>query len=227
MPRLMSVPLLSTLLGASLLAAAAGTNEPPKEPPDAKETPDTKEPGEPVLPPWTLRDWYRTSNLADVREGTITLDALQGRETWVAVFRRDPAYADPRLRAEFRVAPAGIGLRAVGLLFGSTNGQTFHALEITRDEAVLYRAEPGKARAVLARRGGLTRPDGVWQSASVECNGQIIRVFFRNELLFTAEERGLQPGLIGAYASQGRAEVRLDVAGRATRLSRPWQLRSP
>jgi hypothetical protein len=238
MPRLIALAVLSAVLGA--VAAAAETNEPAKEPKEAKEAKEAKEPAERALPPWTLKDWYRTSNLAQLRSEVrevatpqgktrvqvevLFLDALREKGGRVAVFRRDPAYVDPKVSAEFRVEPAGIGTRAVGLIVGSLDSGDYHALEITRTEAILYRAEAGKDRVVLARRGGLTRPEGVWQTAALDCSGHLLRVFFNNRLLFTAESRALKPGLVGAYAAQGRAEVILTCNGRATRLAVPWQL---
>jgi len=236
MPRPIALAVLLAVLGA--VATAAETADTAKEPREAKDAKEAKEPSEPSLPPWTLKDWYRTSNLVQLRTLTLTqgktqvpvealyLDALREKTLWVAAFRRDPAYVDPRVSAELNVELAGVGTRAVGLIVGSTDSENYHALEFTRTEAILYRAEAGKERVILGRRR-VNRPENVWLNATLECSGQLIRIFFNGQLLFTAESRELKPGLVGTYAAQARAQVILTGNGRPTRLAVPWQLREP
>jgi hypothetical protein len=205
---------MSAVLAAALSAVALAG--------EAAQEPPTKDDTQPAIPPGVLGDWYRTSLLATIKDGVIRLDALQ-KEDLVAVFNWNRPLVDVRLTADFRVEPAGIGSRAVGLIFGSTDSATYHAVEIDRTTVVLYRVMPGKPRLELARRGGFDRPDGPWYSARVECNGPMIKVFFQGRQLYTVNSRDLRPGVVGAYARQARVEVRRLVAdGRPTRLARPW-----
>jgi len=173
----------------------------------------------------TLRDWYRTSKLATIRGGAWYLDALRAKGP-VAVFHRHKAFVDTRLKVEFRVQPAGIGDRAIGLIFGATDGQTYHVLHIGRTRVTLYRVAPGQPRLELARRGGPMRADGTWQTARVECSGDLIRAYFGGRLLYTVRSPDLQAGLVGVYAAGSRADVRrVEFSGRPARLARPWRLR--
>ena len=185
----------------------------------------TGEPAGPHPTIGTLNNWHRTSLLATIRDGMLYLDALRG-DTQVALFRRYEAYTDVHLAVEFKVEPVGTGVRALGLIFGSTDNLTCHYVHIDRRQAILCRSEPGQPWIELARRGGLTKPEGQWYTARVECQGTLIKVFFQGKLLYAVKSPALQPGLVGVYAGQGRAWVRrVEVTGKRARLARPWRLR--
>jgi hypothetical protein len=170
-----------------------------------------------------LPDWVRSSNLAEIRDDMFYLDALKSGP--VFVFRRDKYFYDPKISLQFKQEDVGTGERGVGLVFGSTNGGTYHCIQVTRKDVILYRITPGQGRVQLDRRGGLNKPEGQWYQIRVECQGPQIKVSFEGKHLFTFFSKELQPGAVGFYASDGRAWVRrLDVDGKPTRLGEAWKL---
>jgi len=214
--RCLCLMIVSALAAGSLWAAAVPPSLlPPKDKGAAKEK------QKPNM--GDLSDWIRSSNLAEIRDGMFYLDALKTKEP-VSVFRRDLSFTDAKVNLEFKVEPVGTGDRAVGLTFGSTGSQTYHAIEIDRRDVVLYRVTRGQPRVELDRRGGFTKPEGKWYQVRVECQGSLIRVFFDNKFLFAFNSPQLQAGYVGFYANQSRAWVRrLDVTGKQTRLPRAWK----
>ncbi|HUT31909.1 MAG TPA: hypothetical protein VNE39_00385 [Planctomycetota bacterium] len=209
---------LLTLAGAALAAAPLPPSLlPPKEKEDT-----TKEEEKPNI--GDLKSWIRSSNLAEIRDEMFYLDALRGKEP-VSVFRRDQTFGETKASFQFKVESVGAGARAVGLIFGSTSGSAYHAVEIGRRDVVLYRVTPGQPRVELDRRGGITRREGEWYEAKVECQGPLVRVFFGDKFLFAFNSPKLQAGYVGFYADESRTWVRrLDVTGQPSRLSQEWKL---
>ena len=172
----------------------------------------------------TLADWHRNSKRASVRNGMLYLDSLQPHGQ-VRMFRREQAWADVRLEVEFRAEPVGTGVRAVGLVFGSTDSLTYHCVHIDRRHAILCRSTAEKSWIEIMRRPVQRKEQGRWYTARVECDGPQIKVFVEGKLLYVAKSAALTPGLVGVYAGQARAWVRRVAAtGKPARLSRPWQL---
>ncbi len=207
------------VLLAALVVPGLGAPLPPSlQPPQAGEPKKEEEPNI-----GNLADWIRSSNLAEIRDGMFYLDALNAKEP-VYVFRRDKILADAKVSFQFKVEPVGQGERAVGLIFGSTDGRTYHCIHITRRDVILYRVAPGGGRIELDRRGGFTKPEGSWYEARVECQGPLIRTFFDGKFLFAFTSPQLQPGYVGFYGSEGRAWVRrLDFEGRPAQFRQAWK----
>lgn len=169
-------------------------------------------------------DWARTSKEATARGGVLILDALRTDQR-VAVFRKDKAFIDTQLTARFRVQRVGTGDRTFGLLFGSTDGQTYFALEIDRDEMRLVRVRPGKPPQTIARRG-VRDHTGQFATARVACQGTLCRAYYDNQTLTVRHLEGLEAGRIGAYARGARVEVStIEFSGKPARLPTAWQLR--
>lgn len=212
------------LLAACVAALAGWAQAQPELPPSLKFPKQEEKKEEPKPNIGELANWIRSSNYAEIRDGMFYLDALKSKEP-VMVFRRDQTFGDTKASFQFKVEPVGPGERAVGLIFGSTSGGEYHAVELGRRDIVLYRVAPGQPRVELDRRGGFTKPDGQWYEASVECQGTIVRVFFENKFLFAFTSPQLKPGYVGFYANESRAWVRrLDAAGQPARLPQAWKL---
>ena len=209
---------LAAAAGAALAAAPVpgpSTFVPPKEE-------EPKEEEKPNI--GTLTDWVRSSNLAEIRDGMFYLDALKAKEP-LTVFRRDKSFGNTKVAFQFKVEPTGSGERAVGLIFGSTDGGTYHCVQLDRRDIVLYRVTPGQPRVELDRRGGINKTDDKWYEAKVECEGPLVRVFFDGKFLFAFNSPRLQPGYVGFYASESRAWVRrLNFEGQPARLPQAWKL---
>jgi len=155
----------------------------------------------------------------------LSLDSLLQREQ-VKMFRKDQAWADVTLEVEFRVEPVGRGVRAVGLIFGSTDGLTYHYVHIDRRSAILCHSTPEKMWNELKRRRITRQEGGGWYTARVETAGSQIKVFFGGKLLYVVKSNALKPGLVGVYSSQGRVVVRrVTATGKRARLPVQWKLR--
>ena len=173
-----------------------------------------------------LRNWERTSNLAEIRNSVLYLDGLRSKEP-VAVFRKEKAFINTRLAADFRVQRLGSGERIVRLILGSTDSLTYHALEVARRKVSLIRVAPGEPPKILRSRA-VRDHEGSWRTARIVCNGTLVRAFFEGQLLYVVQVPELQPGLIGVSTSRARVEVRgLEFGGTPTRLRLAWRLRKP
>ena len=210
------------LLALATTVFAAAPIPPSLLPPAEKEdtTPEAEKPNI-----GDLTTWIRSSKLAEIRDGMFYLDALKAKEP-LSVFRRDQTFGETKASFQFKVESVGTGDRAVGLIFGSTSGSSYYSVEIGRRDVVLYRNAPGQPRQELDRRGGITRREGEWYEAKVECQGPLVRVFFGDRFLFAFNSPKLQAGYVGFYANESRAWVRrLDVTGQPSRLPEAWKLK--
>jgi len=172
-----------------------------------------------------LNDWYRTSNLAEIRDGQFYLDSLSAKDR-ISVFRRDQSFYNTSVSLDFMVDDTGQGSRSVGLMFGATDSENYYSLNIGRRDVQLCRVVNGN-RTVLDSRGNLDKRDGQYYTARVDCQGSIIRVFLGDRFLFAHTATDLKPGFVGFYADQGRAHIRrLDFSGKQASVDSGWQLRS-
>jgi len=170
-----------------------------------------------------LGDWARTSKFATTRGSVLVIDALLAKER-VAVFRRDKPFVDVSLAAEFRIERVGKAHQAFGLVFGSTDSQTYYAFEIGREEMRVVRVEPGKEPVALVARG-IRDPAGRWATARLKLEGSLFRGYFGRQVLEFRSIPGLQAGWVGAYAHNGRVSVRdLRFGGKPSRLSKAWRI---
>jgi len=179
------------------------------------------QPAEPAPGVGNLND-YLVSSRQDVRlkDGLLLVDALQAREPVFAV-RRDKAFQNVAATVQFRMDPVGMK-REFGLVFGSTNGSTYHAVRVDRTSVVLYEYRPGQPPRELARRAGFTKPDGQWYEAKIETSGPQVKVFFDGKYLFAFNSPQLKPGHVGFYANGGRAWVRkFEIGGTPSRAMLP------
>lgn len=173
-----------------------------------------------------LRDWVRTSNLADLRGAHLYLDGIRDRGQ-LAVFYRHKAFIHTKLAADFRVERIGRGERPFGLIFASTDSRTYLALEIERQKVSLLRVAPGKPPEVLGSRA-VRDEQGRWHVARVACTAGLIKVFYDDRFLYQVQVPGQPGGRVGVYTKDARAEVRgLEFSGTPTRLTRQWRLLKP
>ncbi len=184
--------------------------------------------GEPLGNPFATgeltRDWERTSNYAAIRNGVLVLDTLHGKQP-VAVFRKDKTFVDTQVASEFRIERVGGGARAFRIVFGSTDGQTYFALEIDGDAMTLVRVLPGQKPQTLARRA-VRDHTGEWVTARLECRGSLCRAYYDGQTLELHKIPGLEAGRVGACAVGGRVDVRgFTFGGTASRLAKAWRLR--
>ncbi|MBM4038184.1 MAG: DUF1080 domain-containing protein [Planctomycetes bacterium] len=209
---------LKTLGILGLLVTAALAAEP---------TLPNLQPADPTPGIGNLND-YLVSSQQDVqlKDGLLLVDALQAREP-VFALRRDKAFQNVAATVQFRMDPVG-AKREFGLVFGSTDGSTHHAVHVDRTSVILYEYRPGQPPRELARRAGFTKPDGQWYEAKVETSGPQVKVFFDGKYLFAFNSPQLKAGHVGLYANGGRAWVRkLDIGGTPSpaMLPQTWRAR--
>lgn len=170
-----------------------------------------------------LRNWWRTSKYAQVRRGVLLLDSLRTRE-FVAVFRREKAYWNVHMVADFCVERLGKDGQTFGLIVGSTDSQNYHALEFERRKVSLIRVAEGQTVQTLATRG-IRDHIGTVQRGRLECTSTLVRAYYGPDLLLTVKAPQLKEGLIGVYARAAQVWVYgLEFVGTRTRLRRPWRL---
>ena len=185
------------------------------------------QPAEPAPGLGAMND-YLVSSQQDVKlkDGLMELNAVQGSAP-VFALRRDKAFQNTTATVQFRMDPVGMK-REFGLVFGATNGSTYHAVRVDRTSVILYEYRPGQPPRELARRAGFTKPDGQWYEAKIESSGPQVKVFFDGKYLFAFNSPQLKPGHVGLYADGGRAWVRkFDVGGTPSPATLPqtWRAR--
>jgi hypothetical protein len=179
------------------------------------------QPGEPPAGVGTVNDYLRSSAQdVQIKEGMLYVDALTAKDP-VFALRRDKAFQNVTATVQFMMEPVG-AKREFGLVFGSTNASTFHAVRVDRTSVILYEYRPGQPPRELARRAGFTKQDGQWYEAKVETSGPQVKVFFDGKYLFAFNSPQLQAGHVGFYANGGRAWVRkLELGGTPAAASLP------
>lgn len=214
------------VLALGAVVCACGTGAAGATKPATKAGPDQSALANPFTRETLLSDWVRTSNLAEVRGANLYLDGIRDRGQ-LAVFFRHKAFVNTSLAADFRVERVGRGERPFGLVFASTDSQTYLALEVERTKVRLLRVAPGKAPEVLGSRA-IRDQQGRWHVARVACTAGLIKVFYDDRFLYQAQVPGHPGGRIGVYTKGARAEVRgLEYSGTPTRLSKEWRLVRP
>ena len=181
----------------------------------------TLQPAEPATGVGTINDYLRSSDQdVQIKDGMLLVDGVRAKDP-VFALRRDRAFQNVQATIQFMVEPVG-GKREIGLVFGSTNANTYHAVHVDRTSVILYEYRPGQPPRELARRAGFTKPDGQWYEAKVETSGPQVKVSFDGKFLFSFSSPQLQPGHVGFYATGGRAWVRkMDLGGTPARVSLP------
>lgn len=173
-----------------------------------------------------LRDWVRTSNLAEIRKGVLYLDGVLAPRP-VAVFERHKAFVSTQAAADFRVARLGRKARCFRLIFGSTDSLTYHAVEVERTKVSLIRVAPGEPAKTLDSRG-IRDSEGQWHVVKADCLAGLIRVYYEGRLQFAVRGPKLPAGKIGVWTRGARVEVRgLTFGGQPARMSEVWRLRAP
>lgn len=97
------------------------------------------------------RDWQRTARVVDVKGGVLILPGTLHKQR-LAAFRDEQPFTDVRLTAEFLVHRRGAPGHSFGIAFGSTDSQTYPALQVERQKVSLVRVAGGKTAAVLASK---------------------------------------------------------------------------
>jgi hypothetical protein len=167
--------------------------------------------------PDALAQWHVLDKRPRVKDGVLRLD---GGGSPCRVFLKTPAFGDVSLSASYRVEEDS-GVMAVGFVIGSTDSVTFTYVHYDKNSAILCRSDAEQSWREVKRTGKPHQPD-TWYAARLEREGNRVRVFFEDRLLYEAECAG-EPGLVGFYASQTLGQVKdIVVTGTPAGLAEPW-----
>ncbi|NOY81305.1 MAG: DUF1080 domain-containing protein [Kiritimatiellaeota bacterium] len=142
------------------------------------------------------------------KDGALVQGSVEGRPT---AFYRDHAFGDMSLQVEFRVQPRGRGVRAAGMLFGSTSSTdaTFVHFDTRNRQVIVWqRRDVGGHHRELGRARGLPLNDSVWHIGRVDLFSGRLRVYLDGRVVLRVPDVRPGPGLVGLYTSQGGVAFR-------------------
>ena len=169
--------------------------------------------------------WQPVQGTWVVKEGTYEQSDVVPATT--TTFLTHPVFADLRLRVRFRVANAGGGVRAAGLIFRSTDSQRFYYVhyDTKNSQVILVKQTPEKPWGEIKRVRNLRVAPDEWHEARVECEGDAIRVFLDGNAVIEAHDSTFPAGRIGLRCGQGRiAFDDVHVEGTTGTLAKEWTL---
>ncbi|MFQ6097680.1 MAG: sialidase family protein [Armatimonadota bacterium] len=181
------------------------------------------------------------STLAEGSDGAPRWQPVQGRwavrdgayeqtdfvPTTTTTFLTEPVFADFAFTVRFRVANVGGGVRAAGLIFRSVDSERFYYVhyDTRNSQVILVKQTPEKPWGEIKRVGNLTMPAERWHEASVQCEGETIRVFLTGKRIIEARDSTFKAGRVGLRCGQGRiAFDDVSVKGTAGALEREWTI---
>ncbi len=140
-------------------------------------------------------------------DGVLVQKSLKGRPT---AFYRKHAFGDVSMRVEFRVQPRGGGVRAAGMLLGSTSSRAaaFVHFDTRNRQVIVWRRENDGSQDELGRVRGLSLTDGAWHIGRVDLFSGRLQVYLDGRVVLRVPDVRPEPGLVGLYTSQGGVEFR-------------------
>jgi len=167
--------------------------------------------------------WVITSGYAEIRQSQLYLDAISDKNR-LAAFNRYNDYIDSSMSATFRVERTGRGDKPFGLIFGSTDSQTYMAVEVRKGGVRLVSFAGGKEEKEF-RKYAIRDAGDIWQTVSFSCLDTLVRVSYGGKEIFTVNLPKRPTGRFGIYAEDARVWVNaLDIQGKAARLPKAWTL---
>jgi sialidase-1 len=120
-----------------------------------------------------------------------------------------PALTDATITVDFRVQPAGPGVRAAAIAFRATGTMSYYWAHFdSRNGAViLVQSTPTESWHEIGR-GSCPISADAWHTARVECRGDTVRVALDGKEVLTGKDATLKAGRIGLGTSQGQVQFR-------------------
>jgi len=160
----------------------------------------------PVLAPGHEAEWSLQGGSWAFGEGV--LEQQSASDGHVALLR-EPAVADFALTVEFRILPAGTGVRAAAIAFRATGTMTYYwaHLDSKNSQVILVHSTPDEAWHEIARKPCPIAPD-VWHTAQVVGAGPSITLRLDGKEVLAASDATLAAGRVGVGTSQGQVLYR-------------------
>ncbi|NLV44551.1 MAG: DUF1080 domain-containing protein [Candidatus Hydrogenedentes bacterium] len=164
-------------------------------------------------------NWMFPDGHARVEQGELVLD---GRQSNPRAFYTPQEWTDVSLKASFLVESAETGVLACGFIVRAKDGRNYYYVHYDRGQAILCRSDENNGWNEIKRAGNLDKPAGVWHRGEVQCQGDRLRVFLNDVLLYEAQDAALASGRVGFYAGEGVAHVKdIVISGEARPASGP------
>lgn len=161
--------------------------------------------------PNAARNWLFLDPTARIENGELVFD---GRKRISRAIFTPSEWYDVKLSAKFFVEPQPQGVLACGFIVRAVDAKNYYYIHFDRGQAILVRYSTGNEWNEIKRVGGLDKPAGQWHDASLECQGNTLRVTLNGKLLYEVTDDKLSAGRIGFYGSQGLVRVKdIRVAG--------------
>ncbi|MBM4079887.1 MAG: DUF1080 domain-containing protein, partial [Planctomycetes bacterium] len=171
--------------------------------------------------PADLKAWTLDGGEWAVRDGC--MEQTTTGSGWA--FWPERAFSDVSVAVEFRAWPEGSGVKAAGVIFRSTDSQSFYGVhfDAKHSQVVLWSSPYVKGDWVVVKRVRQKIEENVWHAASVTAKGKELRVTLDGQEIISAQDERYADGVIGLYASQGHVAFRnLKVSGAPVR--KEWKL---
>ena len=130
---------------------------------------------------------------------------------------------------EFMALPAGDGVKAASLVFGSPNSECFYwtHFDCKNRQHIMYMLKDGQYKD-LGRVARLSLPLSQWHKIKVVHDPPKIEVYLNGKLITSVKDATFKGGVIGVRGGQGHVRFRnLRAEGTPFKLARPWRAVAP
>jgi sialidase-1 len=167
--------------------------------------------------------WKFTEPTGALKGGELVFD---GRKEMSRGFYLPLEWRDVSLQADFLVEPAANGVLACGFVVRAQDAASYYYVHFDRTQAILVRSSVDKSWSEIKRVGGLKKPAGEWHRAKLDCEGETLKVYLNDKLLFQATDKTFsQSGRIGFYANQGIAHLKnISVVGESSPANKAFRI---
>lgn len=170
--------------------------------------------------------WRFSGRAWTMAGGRLRQDSVDGQPR---AFYQPAIYGDVDVQVRFRVADAGSGVQAAGLILRSADSRSGFLIhyDCRNDQIIITRDGDGEARHEVGRKRGVPLDSGRWYTARTRITGETITVYLDGVEQLSLSDATLPAGLVGLYTSQGMAEFEaFEVTGAAAELPEPWRLKT-
>ena len=169
--------------------------------------------------------WHVEDPTWRVADGVIeqTDPELRGTFAWL----KTHAFGKLTYEGEFMALPAGTGVKAASLVFGSTDSGNLYwtHFDCRNSQLIMYMLHDGQGKELLRVRR-LKMPLNTWHKIRVEHDPPSIKVYLNGKLVTSLDDSTHTHGAVGVRCGQGHIRFRnLKLEGAPAELTTPWRVR--